>query len=189
MSTVRDRAAPAPSPTSAWESIWVSCWPAPSAVSCSPTSAPRVIKIEQPGLGDPMREWGREKPHGLSLWWPVIARNKKSIELNAREKDGQGADQAPSSPKPTSCSRTSGPAPWRNGPRYEELAKINPRIVMGRGRATARPGPMPRRRGYGAIGEALGGLRYVVGDPRRRPRARASRSATRWRRPSPASAP
>ena len=47
-----------------------------------------VIKVEQPKIGDPMRGWGREKPHGLSLWWPVIARNKKSITLNLREKAG-----------------------------------------------------------------------------------------------------
>ncbi len=48
-----------------------------------------VIKIEQPGVGDPMRDWGQEKAHGMSLWWPVIARNKKSITLNAREPEGQ----------------------------------------------------------------------------------------------------
>src|SRR5215204_4512276 len=47
-----------------------------------------VIKCEQPGEGDPMREWGREKPHGKSLWWPVVARNKKSITLNLREAEG-----------------------------------------------------------------------------------------------------
>ena len=49
-----------------------------------------VIKVEPPGVGDPMREWGREKPHGLSLWWPVIARNKKSVEINARDEEGAG---------------------------------------------------------------------------------------------------
>src|ERR1700752_1348356 len=48
-----------------------------------------VIKIEQPKVGDPMREWGREKPHGKSLWWPVVARNKKSVTLNVREPEGQ----------------------------------------------------------------------------------------------------
>src|SRR5690242_11413255 len=47
-----------------------------------------VIKIEPPGVGDPMREWGREKAHGKSLWWPVVARNKKSITLNLREPAG-----------------------------------------------------------------------------------------------------
>ena len=43
-----------------------------------------VIKIEPPGAGDPMRLWGREKPHGQSLWWPVLARNKKSVVLDLR---------------------------------------------------------------------------------------------------------
>src|SRR5213593_2696576 len=48
-----------------------------------------VIKVEEPGQGDPMRQWGREKPHGLSLWWPVVARNKKSVTLNLRTPEGQ----------------------------------------------------------------------------------------------------
>ncbi len=48
-----------------------------------------VIKIEPPGEGDPMREWGREKPYGKSLWWPVVARNKKSITLNLRTPEAQ----------------------------------------------------------------------------------------------------
>ncbi len=124
-----------------------------------------VIKIEQPGLGDPMREWGREKPHGLSLWWPVIARNKKSIELNAREKDGQAlirrlvaeADIVLENFRPGTMEK------WGLG--YEELAKINPRIVMVRVSGYGQTGPYAEKAGYGAIGEALGGLRYVVGDP------------------------
>ena len=48
-----------------------------------------VIKVEAPGQGDPMREWGQEKAHGKSLWWPVIARNKKSVTLNLRVPEGQ----------------------------------------------------------------------------------------------------
>ena len=48
-----------------------------------------VIKLEQPGVGDPMRQWGREKSGGHSLWWPVLARNKKSVTLNLREPRGQ----------------------------------------------------------------------------------------------------
>ena len=48
-----------------------------------------VIKVEDPGRGDPMREWGREKPHGKSLWWPVVARNKKSVTCNLRSPEGQ----------------------------------------------------------------------------------------------------
>jgi formyl-CoA transferase len=48
-----------------------------------------VIKLEEPGAGDPMRQWGREKPYGKSLWWPVIARNKKSVTCNLRTPQGQ----------------------------------------------------------------------------------------------------
>jgi len=48
-----------------------------------------VIKIEPPNQGDPMRVWGREKAHGKSLWWPVVARNKKSVTLNLRKEEGQ----------------------------------------------------------------------------------------------------
>jgi formyl-CoA transferase len=48
-----------------------------------------VIKVEDPGIGDPMRQWGREKPYGRSLWWPVVARNKKSVTANLRTAEGQ----------------------------------------------------------------------------------------------------
>src|SRR5215469_1717293 len=48
-----------------------------------------VVKVEEPGHGDPMRQWGREKPHGMSLWWPVVARNKKSVTINLRDPRGQ----------------------------------------------------------------------------------------------------
>jgi formyl-CoA transferase len=124
-----------------------------------------VIKIEQPGKGDPMREWGREKPHGKSLWWPVIARNKKSITLNARTPRGQDlirrlvehADILVENFRPGTMER------WKLG--YDELSRINPRLVMIRVSGFGQTGPYAERAGYGAIGEAMGGLRYVVGDP------------------------
>jgi succinyl-CoA---D-citramalate CoA-transferase len=47
-----------------------------------------VVKVEAPGKGDPMREWGRQRREGRALWWPIIARNKKSVTLNLREKEG-----------------------------------------------------------------------------------------------------
>ena len=124
-----------------------------------------VIKIEQPGKGDPMREWGREKPHGKSLWWPVIARNKMSITLNARTPRGQDlirrlvehADILVENFRPGTMER------WKLG--YDELSRINPRLVMIRVSGFGQTGPYAERAGYGAIGEAMGGLRYVVGDP------------------------
>ena len=128
-----------------------------------------VIKIEQPGLGDPMRNWGQEKPHGKSLWWPVIARNKKSITLNAREVEGQEivkqlveeADILIENFRPGTMER------WNLG--YEELARVNPRLIMVRVTGFGQTGPYSPQAGYGAIGEAMGGLRYVVGERDRPP--------------------
>ena len=74
-----------------------------------------VIKVEDPGRGDPMREWGREKPHGKSLWWPVVARNKKSVTCNLRVARGPGSCCAGCSTPPTSWWRTSGRARWSAG--------------------------------------------------------------------------
>ena len=124
-----------------------------------------VIKIEQPEIGDPMRVWGQEKAHGLSLWWPVIARNKKSITLNARVPEGQEiikqlvakSDILVENFRPGTMER------WGLG--YDELAKINPKLVMIRVTGFGQTGPYASQAGYGSIGEAMGGLRYVVGDP------------------------
>jgi formyl-CoA transferase len=128
-----------------------------------------VIKCEQPGEGDPMRQWGREKPHGKSLWWPVVARNKKSITLNLRTEEGQGivrrlverSDILVENFRPGTLER------WNLG--WEELSAINPRLVMVRVTGFGQTGPYAKRAGYGAIGEAMGGLRYVVGDPSTQP--------------------
>jgi formyl-CoA transferase len=124
-----------------------------------------VIKIEQPGIGDPMREWGREKPQGVSLWWPIVARNKKSIELNAREPEGQQIvrDLVAKSDILIENFRPGTMEKWGLG--YEELSKINPRLIMIRVSGYGQTGPYAGKAGYGSIGEAMGGLRYVVGDP------------------------
>ncbi|PPD15788.1 MAG: formyl-CoA transferase [Methylobacterium sp.] len=124
-----------------------------------------VIKIEQPGTGDPMREWGREKPHGLSLWWPVIARNKKSVEINAREPEGQAIirDLVAKSDVLLENFRPGTMEKWGLG--YDELARLNPGLVMIRVSGYGQTGPYAKRAGYGSIGEAMGGLRYVTGDP------------------------
>lgn len=124
-----------------------------------------VIKIEPPRSGDPMREWGREKPHGRSLWWPIVARNKKSITLDLREPEGQElaralvarADVLVENFRPGTLER------WGLG--YPELASLNPRLVMTRVTGYGQDGPYASRAGFGAVGEAMGGLRFVVGDP------------------------
>lgn len=124
-----------------------------------------VIKIEDPRTGDPMRQWGREKPHGRSLWWPVVARNKKSITVDLRTEQGQQivrdlvktADVVVENFRPETMER------WGLG--YEDLRSVNSRIVMVRVSGFGQTGPYSAQPGYGAIGEAMGGLRYVVGDP------------------------
>lgn len=124
-----------------------------------------VIKVEAPGSGDPMREWGREKPHGQSLWWPVIARNKKSVTVNLRVPEGQRivrdlarqADFLLENFRPGTMER------WGLG--YDTLSADNPGLIMIRVSGFGQTGPYAHRAGYGAIGEAMGGLRYVCGDP------------------------
>ncbi len=128
-----------------------------------------VIKCEQPGEGDPMREWGREKPYGKSLWWPVVARNKKSLTLNLRTQEGQQVirDLVATSDILIENFRPGTLERWNLG--YEELSKINPKLIMVRVTGFGQTGPYSSRAGYGSIGEAMGGLRYVVGDPSTQP--------------------
>ncbi|MPZ61005.1 MAG: CoA transferase [Propionibacteriales bacterium] len=128
-----------------------------------------VIKLEEPERGDPMRHWGREKPHGMSLWWPVVARNKKSVTCNLRMPEGQDlvrrlvadADVLLENFRPGTLER------WGLG--AEELWKINPRLVVTRVTGFGQTGPYAPRAGYGSIGEAMGGIRYVTGEPDRPP--------------------
>jgi formyl-CoA transferase len=124
-----------------------------------------VIKIEPPGVGDPMREWGREKAHGKSLWRPVVARHKQPITLNLRETEGQEiarrliakSDILVENFRPGTMER------WGLG--YDQLSGLNPKLIMVRVTGYGQTGPYAGRAGFGAIGEAVGGLRYVVGDP------------------------
>jgi succinyl-CoA---D-citramalate CoA-transferase len=124
-----------------------------------------VIKVEAPGLGDPMRHWGREKAGGKSLWWPVVARNKKAITLDLRQPEGQQllrdlvgkADFLVENFRPGTLEK------WNCG--YPQLSSLNPGLIMVRVSGYGQTGPMSGQAGFGAIGEAMGGLRYVVGDP------------------------
>jgi crotonobetainyl-CoA:carnitine CoA-transferase CaiB-like acyl-CoA transferase len=124
-----------------------------------------VIKLEDPGKGDPLRQWGRQRPQGQSLWWSVVGRNKRSVTLNLRESISQDlareliatADILVENFRPGTMER------WGLG--YETLQKLNPGLIMVRVSGFGQDGPYAQRPGYGAIGEAMGGLRYVVGDP------------------------
>jgi crotonobetainyl-CoA:carnitine CoA-transferase CaiB-like acyl-CoA transferase len=124
-----------------------------------------VIKLEPPGTGDAMRAWGR----GIPVWWPVIARNKKSVTLNLRESEGQNllkllvseADILIENFRPGTFEK------W--GLDYATLSEINPGLVMVRVSGFGQTGPYAQRAGYGSIGEAMGGIRYLAGDPDRPP--------------------
>jgi formyl-CoA transferase len=124
-----------------------------------------VIKVEPPNQGDPMREWGQEKAHGLSLWWPVVARNKKSVTLNLRAAEGQAIarELASRSDFLLENFRPGTLEKWGLGP--DALRKLNPRLIMIRVSGFGQTGPYSKRAGFGAVGEAMGGLRYVCGDP------------------------
>lgn len=124
-----------------------------------------VVKLEDPGRGDPLRQWGRERPQGQSVWWSIVGRNKRSVTVNLREPEGQDiarrliaqADVVVENFRPGTMER------WGLG--YEALRELNPGLVMVRVSGFGQDGPYASRPGYGAIGEAMGGLRYVVGDP------------------------
>jgi formyl-CoA transferase len=124
-----------------------------------------VIKVEPPNQGDPMRHWGRQKHGDPSLWWPVVARNKKSITLDLRQRAGQDvlrelvtkADFLLENFRPGTLEK------WDLS--YPALSAINPRLIMIRVSGYGQWGPYAHRASFGAIGEAMGGLRYVVGDP------------------------
>jgi formyl-CoA transferase len=127
-----------------------------------------VIKIEPPGAGDPLRNW-RMLQDGTSVWWQVQSRNKRSIALDLRNPEGQGiarqliaqADVLIENFRPGTLEG------W--GMDYETLAKDNPGLVMLRISGYGQTGPYRDLPGFGAIGEAMGGLRHLTGEPGRIP--------------------
>ncbi|MBI4207525.1 MAG: CoA transferase [Betaproteobacteria bacterium] len=127
-----------------------------------------VIKIEAPDDGDPLRKW-RKLYQGTSLWWYIQARNKKSLTLNLRMPEAQeivrqlvkDADIVVENFRPGAMEK------WGLG--WEALSAINPGLVMVRLSGFGQTGPYRDRPGFGAIGESMGGLRYVTGYPDRPP--------------------
>jgi formyl-CoA transferase len=125
-----------------------------------------VIKIEPPGKGDPMRDWGRGE---YPLWWEVVARNKRSVTANLRLPEGQDlarrliaqADILIENFRPGTLEG------WGLSP--EALHKENPGLIIVRVSGYGQDGPYADRAGFGGIGEAMGGWRYIVGDPDRAP--------------------
>ena len=128
-----------------------------------------VIKIEDPRVGDPMRQWGRSLPKGHSPWWPVIGRNKKSVGLDLRTPEGQTLARALIAKADVVIENFRPGAMEKWGMSYEALSAQNPKLVMARISGFGQTGPYSQRAGYGLIGEAMGGLRHVTGEPDRAP--------------------
>ena len=125
-----------------------------------------VIKIEPPGAGDPMRDWGRGD---YPLWWEVVGRNKRSVSADLRVAEGQAlarglaaqADVLIENFRPGTLEG------WGLGP--EALHAQNPGLIIVRVSGYGQTGPYASRAGFGGIGEAMGGWRYIVGDADRAP--------------------
>jgi len=123
-----------------------------------------VIKVEPPGKGDPMRDWGRGD---FPLWWTICARNKRCVTANLRQPEGQDlvkklvaeADILLENFRPGTMER------WGLG--YDELSKINPGLIMVRVSGYGQSGPYSPRAGYALVGEAMGGMRHIAGYPDR----------------------
>jgi len=127
-----------------------------------------VVKIEPPGEGDPLRKW-RLLHKGTSVWWQVQSRNKQSVAVDLRQPEGQEivrrlireADVVIENFRPGTMEG------WGLG--WDELSKINPGLIMLRISGYGQTGPYRDRPGFGVIGEAMGGLRYITGEPGRVP--------------------
>lgn len=123
-----------------------------------------VIKVEQPGSGDPLRKW-RKLHQGTSLWWYLQSRNKKSIAIDLKSPEGLeiarelavGADVIIENFRPGALEKL--------GLGWDRLSSLNPNLTMVRISGYGQTGPYRDRPGFGAIGEAMGGLRYTTGDP------------------------
>ena len=128
-----------------------------------------LIKVEAPGSGDPMRVWGAQAANGASLWWPVIGRNKRSITLDLRRREGQalarrlvlGADVLIENFRPGTLEG------WNLDP--EELRRERPGLIVGRVSGFGQTGPYRERAGFAAVSEAMAGLRNLTGYPDRPP--------------------
>ena len=114
-----------------------------------------VIKIEPPGTGDPIRNWGRNQYQGKTLWWPIMARNKHSVSADLRHPRGQAlvrklietADVLIENFKPGTLEK------WDMSP--ERLHRINPGLVIVRVSGFGQTGPYASRPGFASVGEAM----------------------------------
>lgn len=121
-----------------------------------------VIKVESPDGGDPLRKW-RKLYQGTSLWWFVQARNKRCITLNLKHPEGRevlrrllaDADLLIENFRPGVLEKL--------GFDWDSLHALNPKLVMLRLSGFGQSGPLKDQPGFGAVGESMGGLRYITG--------------------------
>jgi crotonobetainyl-CoA:carnitine CoA-transferase CaiB-like acyl-CoA transferase len=124
-----------------------------------------VVKVEAPGKGDPMRDWGRLRHNDHSLWWSILARNKRSVALDLRSDEGQqvarrlceSADVVVENFRPGRMEK------WGLGP--EDVHGANPRAIYARVSGYGQTGRYRDRPGFASASEAIGGLRYINGYP------------------------
>lgn len=128
-----------------------------------------VIKIEPPGQGDPMREWGQVRPDGVSVWFAVVGRNKTYATLDLRKDEGRDllkrlaakADILVENFRPGTLEK------WGLG--WDVLHTLNPRLILTRVSGYGQTGPYAEKAGYASVGEAFAGFRYPIGEPDRLP--------------------
>src|SRR3954470_17972107 len=127
-----------------------------------------VIKVEPPGDGDALRRW-RKMRNGVSLWWQVQSRNKKSLTCDLRQPEGQEIVRrlARASDIVVENFRPGALEKWQLG--WDALSRENPKLILVRISGYGQSGPYRERPGFAAIAEAMGGLRYVTGFPDRPP--------------------
>ena len=127
-----------------------------------------VIKVEPPGTGDPLRKW-RMLHEGTSVWWASQSRNKRSVTLDLRDPEGQAIARrlAAEADVVIENFRPGALEGWGLG--WDTLHELNPKLVMLRVSGYGQTGPYRDLPGFGVIGEAMGGLRHLTGEPTRTP--------------------
>jgi formyl-CoA transferase len=127
-----------------------------------------VIKVEPPGVGDPLRKW-RLLRDGTSVWWQVQSRNKRSVCLDLRTHAGQDAVRALAAEADVLIENFKPGTLEGWGLGWDALHTLNPRLIMLRISGYGQTGPYHDKPGFGVIAEAMGGLRHVTGEPGRVP--------------------
>lgn len=122
-----------------------------------------VIKVEQPGSGDPIRGWGHQRD-GVGLMWKSVSRNKRSVTANLRVPEGQELVRKLVAHADVVIVNTR-PATLRGwGLDYEALRAVNDRIVMLHITGYGLSGPKSERPGFGTLGEAMSGFANITGE-------------------------